>query len=178
MDELCDSFGTRIESISITGKAGILCGRLYDIMLPDFIIPQIEGGGVYNIPNGGNRLKKEQLQDYYSAHKIHDNGSMLTVPGTAIQNELVLMDYLERYNTLGLEMEAAPYFDSIEKAYARKKLRKDIMMNVGYWASDNPLNEAETLAEDHMDQGFEPTYSIMAAVLNNVLNYQTEEQDE
>jgi len=170
MTELCEGFGKRIESISITGKAGIVCGSRYDIMLPTFIIPQIEGG-VYHFPGRKNSLLSDHIKVLDPDKKVHVGGPILTVPGTAIQNELVMYDYMVRYGILGLEMESAPYFDSIEKSSERGLLRKDIMVNVGYWGSDNPLVNSETLAENHMEKGIVPSYLIIIAVLNNVLNY-------
>jgi len=167
MDELCENFGKRIKSISITGKAGIVCGNKYDIMLPTSVIPQIEGG-IYHFPGQKNHLKVKHLEGLLEKEKVYTGGPMLTVPGTAIQNDLVMYDYMVRYGILGLEMEAAPYFDAIEKACERGILRKDIMLNVGYWGSDNPLNPSESLAESHMDKGFNPTYALIIAMLNNV----------
>ncbi|MBN2052073.1 hypothetical protein JW756_01070 [Candidatus Woesearchaeota archaeon] len=172
MDELCDTFEKRIESISITGKAGIILnvGKRYDIMLPSYIIPQIEGGTASFFPNNVNNLRKNHFKELMPLENVHDGGPMLTVPGTAIQNELVLKYYRNKFNILGLEMEAAPYVDAIVKAKITNKLRHNIMMNVGHWASDNPLNTHETLAEQHMDQGFKPSYSLIIGVLSNVLN--------
>jgi hypothetical protein len=169
MTELCDAFTKRIQSISITGKAGIVCGDRYDVMLPTVIIPQIEGG-IYQFPHNRNNLRREALEHIMNRNAIHDGGPMLTVPGTAIQNEFVLYDYMVRYGILGLEMEAGPYFDAIEKARQRQILRDDIQLNVGYWGSDNPLKPTETLASNHMELGFDPSYNLIIGILNTALN--------
>jgi hypothetical protein len=94
---------------------------------------------------------------------------MLTVPGTVMQNETVYRHYMRVANIIGAEMEAAHYLDSIVKAYTYKILREDLEMCVGYWASDNPLNPDESLAESHMDYGYIPLYSLISATLNKVL---------
>jgi hypothetical protein len=170
MRALCEAFNTQIESISITGKAGILCGGKYDIMIPNYILPQI-GDGIYYFP-GQNQIKKNNLLtdvDFGADVKVHTGGPMLTVPGTAIQNDRVLDYYCKVYKALGLEMEAGPYFDAIEKAFGRGLLRDDIKICVGYWGSDNPLDPRHSLAEKHLDRGFVPTYALMVAILNKVL---------
>jgi hypothetical protein len=43
-------------------------------------------------------------------------------------------------------------------------------MYVGYWASDNPLNPDESLAESHMDYGHVPLYALTSVTLNKIFN--------
>lgn len=169
MRELCHTFGKRIESISIMGKAGIVCGNKYDIMLPSYFVSQIEGG-IYDLPARKNNLNKKDLEGLTDENKVHTEGPMLTVQGTAIQNNLVLKYYMSIYGILGLEMEGIPYIEAIHRAYTRKLLQKDIKINVGYWGSDNPLKASESLSEDHMDKGNVPTYALTIAMLKNILN--------
>lgn len=173
MGELCGSFGSRIESISITGKAGIIRpqenGERFDIMLPSYAVYQITGG-FYDFPTG-NSLQKKDLQGILTRGKIHDNGPMLTVPGTAMQSDLLFYYHLVRDGIIGTEMEAGPYLHSITKAYRRKNLRKDLVLNVGYWASDNPLDPNETLAESHMERGCIPSYALVLATLRKIMNH-------
>ena len=168
MRALCDAFGQTIDSISITGRAGTVSGKFCDVMLPSYVLPQISDG-VYGFPNG-NQL--ETQEDYLRSCgvAVHKGGPMLTVPGTAIQNRLVLLHYMDKYGILGLEMEAAPYLDAIEKSQFRKLLRPDIKMNVGYWASDVPLDPKQTLARPHMEAGTKASYALITAILKNVLN--------
>jgi hypothetical protein len=184
MRELCTTFGSQIQSISIIGKAGLTCncgyGGRFDIMLPTHVVPQI-GGGIYDLPTG-NSLKKEDFTELISniyiqnkdgfkrGLKVHNGGPMLTVPCVAMQSDLLHYYYIAMDNTIGVEMEAAPYLDAIEKSYKRGYLNKDFMLNVSYWASDMPLDPEESLAESHMDSGFLPLYAIILATLNKILN--------
>jgi hypothetical protein len=169
MAELCEAFGKRMESVSITGKAGIVCGDRFDVMLPNAIISQVREG-IYRFPGRMNWLQQHQIEKILGRGRVHSGGPMLTVPGTAIQNDLVLMDYMTRFGILGLEMEATPYCDSIEKACLRGTLGDDVMVNVGYWGSDNPLKTGESLAQGHMAKGCEPSYALILGVLSNTLN--------
>jgi hypothetical protein len=184
MRELCETFKNRIESISITGKAGLTtiepeAGR-FDIMLPTYVLPQIEYG-LYDFPNG-NQLQTEDFDNLIRGIKvpgkngqlrnlrIHNSGPVLTVPCVAMQSDILLKYYIDRDNTIGVEMEAVPYLDAIIKEHRRGYLRKDLMINVGYWASDVPLDPEESLAEDHMNWGFLPSYALNLAILGKVLN--------
>lgn len=167
MQELCHTFGEQIQGIALIGKAGILCenGRKFDIMLPTHVQNQIRGG-IYLLPNG-NKLVPSDFTGF--AGRIHAAGPMLTVPGTVMQNELVSIHYRDKARVIGVEMEAAHYLDSIEKAHAYGILKKDLGMYVGYWASDVPLNPDESLAEEHMGMGYIPLYSLICATLNKTL---------
>lgn len=183
MRGLCENLRTRLESISVVGKAGITIvtddAEKFDIILPTYVVPQIVGG-IYDFPTGNNLSSKDFGSILNGARipfnggsreiKVHEGGPILTVPGTAMQSDLLFYYYIYHDNILGVEMEAAPYFDSIEKAYKRGQLRKDIMFNVGYWASDNPLNPNETLAESHMEIGTIPSYALILTTLNKILN--------
>jgi len=170
MQELCNTFGSQIEGIALIGKAGIICeeGKKFDIMLPTHVQKQIKGG-IYFFPNG-NCLAPGDFKEAFNGG-IHADGPMITVPGTVMQNEEVYRHYMkEPINVIGTEMEAAHYLDSIVKAHAYKILRKDLNMYVGYWASDNPLNPHESLAESHMDYGYVPLYALTSVTLNKILN--------
>lgn len=170
MKELCIGLKDRIESISISGKAGLTCehmgGKKFDIMIPEYVLPQIDSG-VYDFPTG-NGLKKRDFKGLFPECNVHNGGPMLTVPGTAMQSDLLLKYYIADYNILGVEMEASPYLDAIEKRYMNRTLRKDLVLNVGYWASDVPLDPNATLAENHMEHGIVPSYAINIAILNKV----------
>ncbi|VVB78882.1 Uncharacterised protein [uncultured archaeon] len=167
LSELCNSLGNRIESISIMGKAGITCGNRFDIMIPSYIIPQINGGP-YEFPDP-NRLCANDFDGLLTDQRVHSSGPMLTVPGTAMQNELVLYYYIHNYGILGLEMEAGPYLEAVIKAEKKGVINDNIRLNIGYWASDNPLNPGETLAESHMEKGSIPSYALNLAILNKIL---------
>jgi hypothetical protein len=168
MRELTEGFSTRIESISIIGKAGIVCGERFDIMLPTYLIPQELETGVHDFPNG-NQLRKEDLEGLVTC-KVHTGGPMLTVPGIAIQNEIVLRYLMSKYRIEGLEMEGVPYLRSVRRAEKIGMLCKDILFCIGYWGSDNPLRPHETLGTSHMAGGAMAASALTVAVLAKTLN--------
>jgi len=168
MRELTEAFSRRIESISIIGKAGIVCGERFDIMLPTYLIPQELEGGVHDFPNG-NQLTKEDLEGLVSS-RVHTGGPMLTVPGIAIQNEIVLRYLIRKYGIEGLEMEGVPYLRAIRRSEKIGLLCKDILFCIGYWGSDNPLRPDELIAKSHMASGAFPANALTVAVLAKTLN--------
>jgi hypothetical protein len=169
MQELCHTFKHRIQGIAFIGKAGIVCdgGNKFDIMLPTHVQKQIEGG-IYFFPNR-NQLTNKDFNGMFDGG-VYDGGPMLTVPGTVMQTDSVFNHYKEAAKIIGAEMEAAHYLDSIVKAHAYGLLRQDLGIYVGYWASDNPLNAHESLAEEHMSRGYVPLYSLICATLNKAIN--------
>ncbi len=168
MRELTEAFSKRIESISIIGKAGIVCGERFDIMLPTYLIPQELETGVHDFPNG-NQLRKEDFDGLVNC-RVHSGGPMLTVPGIAIQNETVLKYLMLKYNIEGLEMEGVPYLRSIRRAEKIGLLCNNIIFCIGYWGSDNPLRTEEVLAKSHMAGGAASASALSVAVLSKTLN--------
>ncbi len=168
MRELTEAFSKRIESISIIGKAGIVCGDRFDIMLPTYLIPQELETGVHDFPNG-NQLRKEDFEGLVNC-RVHTGGPMLTVPGIAIQNEIVLRYLMRKYNIEGLEMEGVPYLRSIRRADKIGLLCNNIIFCIGYWGSDNPLLTDEVLAKSHMAGGAPSASALTVAVLTKTLN--------
>lgn len=168
MSGLCENLGRNIKSVSIMGKAGItrLNGQRFEIMLPDYVVEQADRSIIHDFPNG-NSLTGADFEGIFSG-VIHNSGPMLTVPGTAMQSDLLLYHFMHRYNVLGVEMEAGPYVEALKNAHKIGKLNKDVMINVGYWSSDNPLNPDETLAENHMVRGAIPSYALAIATLNRI----------
>jgi hypothetical protein len=168
MRELVEAFSKRIESISIIGKAGIVCGERFDIMLPTYLIPQEIETGVHDFPNG-NQLVKSDFEGLVKS-QVHVGGPMLTVPGIAIQNEIVLRYLMRKYNIEGLEMEGVPYLRVIRRAEKIGLLCKDLLFCIGYWGSDNPLRPFELIAQSHMGSGAVSSNALTVAVLTKTLN--------
>lgn len=168
MRELIEAFSNRIESISIIGKAGIVCGNRFDIMLPTYLIPQEIETGVHDFPNG-NQLTKEDFEGLVGC-EVHTGGPMLTVPGIAIQNEIVLRYLMRKYNIQGLEMEGVPYLRMIRRSEKIGLLCKDVLFCIGYWGSDNPLHPDQLIARSHMGSGAIAASALTVAVLTKTLN--------
>lgn len=156
----------RIESISIMGKAGILCGRKGDIMIPT---AHVFEGTADNYPFE-NDLSFEDFQvPGLSAYK----GPMITVLGTSLQNKDVLRYFLRSsWRAIGLEMEGAHYQKAIQAASKiRRSVGEKIKLRYAYYASDNPLESGHTLASGSLgEDGVKSTYLITVNILKGILS--------
>lgn len=155
-----------VRTISIMGKAGILKGKKGDLMIPT---AHIFEGTADNYP-----LKNEfNKKDFLGYDLGVEEGPMITVLGTSLQNKDVLKYFLESsWRTIGLEMEGAHYQKAIQAA---SKIRNSISRNVkllyAYYASDNPLETGSTLASGALGlEGIRPTYLISWKILDKIFN--------
>ena len=159
-------FYINVISISIMGKAGILCGDKGDIMIPTAHI--LEGtAGNYPFEN---QLKLEGFKDCDTL-KCFD-GSMVTVLGTSLQNRDLLSFFRNStWDVIGLEMEGAHYQKAIQAASKiRKSIYNKISVRYAYYASDNPLETGSTLASGGLGTtGVKPTYAITQKIISQIL---------
>ncbi|MEW6731963.1 MAG: hypothetical protein AB1489_11610 [Acidobacteriota bacterium] len=167
IEELIMSFRKRIHSFSIMGKAGTVVGERGGIMIPSYLLQQGRDE-IYDFPNG-NQLKVEDFSDVVINSRIYTNGPMLTVLGTVLQNNAMLSKYREKWHILGLEMEGIPYVRKLHQCNKLGYLREDIVINVGYYASDAPLLPGETLSRELSFAGVDATYGINIVILNKLL---------
>lgn len=173
MDELLKPFNEndskthmKVRSVSIMGKAGILCGGKGDIMIPS---AHIFEGTADNYPFK-NELTKKSLE----GHDINVyEGSMVTVLGTSLQNKDILRFFHNStWNVIGLEMEGAHYQKAIQAASrVRGNISSDVKVRYAYYASDNPLETGSTLASGGLGtSGVKPTYLITRTILEQIFN--------
>lgn len=153
-----------VASISIMGKAGILCGEKGDIMVPT---AHVFEGTADNYPID-NDFKKEDFEGH--GLKVFQ-GTMITVLGTSLQNKDILRYFLKSsWRAIGLEMEGAHYQKAIQAASRiRNSVNPNLVLRYAYYASDNPLLTGHTLASGSLgEEGVKPTYLITLKILNRV----------
>lgn len=159
------SYSVSVESISIMGKAGVLPGKMGDIMIATAHV--IEG-------SADNYIVKNDLlpEDFENDIGVY-TGTMVTVLGTSLQNR----DVLERFHSsswraIGLEMEGGHYQRAISGAIIQGHIPADMCTRYAYYASDNPMVSGQTLASGPMgDEGVVPTYLISKVILEKIANY-------
>ena len=159
-------FYMNVVSISIMGKAGILCGKKGDIMIPTAHILEGTAGNYPFV----NQLKPQDFEVEDQA-KCFD-GSMVTVLGTSLQNrELLSFFHNSTWDVIGLEMEGAHYQKAIQAAsQIRKSISKNVEVRYAYYASDNPLETGSTLASGGLGtKGVKPTYTITKKIIDQIL---------
>ena len=175
MDELLKPYedGERkmplnVKSINIMGKAGILCGKKGDIMIPT---AHVFEGSADNYPFN-NALN---VDDFENNGLSVFEGTMITVLGTSLQNKDVLRYFLKSsWKAIGLEMEGAHYQKAIQVASKiRKSISARVKLRYAYYASDNPLETGKTLASGSLGaDGVKPTYLITSKILQGILEGQ------
>lgn len=155
-----------VRSISIMGKAGILCGQKGDIMIPTAHILEGTADNYFFI----NELSEN---DFKELNLSTFTGNMITVLGTSLQNKFIL-NYFKNttWNSVGLEMEGAHYQKAIQIAsQIRNHISKDVKVRYAYYASDNPLHSGSTLASGGLGmKGVVPTYAITEAIIGQIFN--------
>ncbi len=174
MDELLKSYKPHngkevclnIKSISIMGKAGILCGEKGDIMIPN---AHIFEGTTDNYPFENDFTEKDFQDENINVYE----GPMVTVLGTSLQNKDILSYFSKSsWKAVGLEMEGAHYQKAIQAASKiRKSIDENVTLRYAYYASDNPLITGSTLASGSLGLvGVKPTYLITERILEGILN--------
>jgi hypothetical protein len=173
MDELLKPYGKNdkktllnVRSISIMGKAGILCGTKGDVMIPN---AHVFEGSADNYPFE-NKFDTSSLND--SGLNVF-KGPMITVLGTSLQNKDILRYFLKSsWKAIGLEMEGAHYQKAIQAASKiRNSIKKDVHLRYAYYASDNPLETGSTLASGGLGiGGVKSTYLITLSILKSIFN--------
>lgn len=160
-----EMYQPNVASISIMGKAGILCGEKGDIMIPT---AHIFEGTADNYP-----LDNDFTTEDFKPYNIPAfEGPMITVLGTSLQN-IDVLKYFESssWNAVGLEMEGAHYQKAIQSASKiRKSISENIKVRYAYYASDNPLETGKTLASGSLGpEGVKPTYLITKLILEKIM---------
>ena len=158
------AFSLNVASINIMGKAGILCGKKGDLMIPSAFVFE---GTADNYPLENDFQKSDFEQSGISIFE----GPMITVLGTSLQNRDVLNHFrYSSWQAIGLEMEGAHYQKAIQAAIKiRKSVNNNIKIRYAYYASDNPLISGNTLASGSLGaEGIKPTYVITRKMLQKI----------
>ena len=151
-----------VRSVSVMGKAGILCGKKGDVMLATAHI--MEGS------SDNYRLENDLAPEDFESDAAVFKGPMVTVLGTSLQNQDLLRKFQQSWRTVGLEMEGGHYQRAISAAIIKGHVPADTRVRYAYYASDNPLISGETLAAGPMGtEGIRPTYMITKVILEKIL---------
>lgn len=158
-------YSVPLESISIMGKAGVLPGKMGDIMIATAHV--IEGSTDNYIVQ--NDLAREDFDGDIDVYA----GTMVTVLGTSLQNRAVLERFhSSSWKAVGLEMEGGHYQRAISGAIIKGHIPPDMSVRYAYYASDNPMISGQTLASGPMgDEGVVPTYMISKVIIEKIANY-------
>jgi len=162
------TFGHRVRSVNILGKAGgLVSGSRGSILWPTHVIDENSQGEMR--PVAQDDITPSMLKRLTS-RKVHV-GPMLTVMGTLLQNEELLLFYERLWHATGMEMEGSHYLRAIEQAKLLGTISSDIKIRLLYYVSDTPIDSGKSLAEKMSpNEGIPPLYAITRLLLGQVLS--------
>lgn len=159
-------FGKKIKSVSVFGKAGSAIRLRGDIIIPNHFIMQSND---VNFALENHDLTVQDLKIGHAKITIH-KGHMLTVLGTLIQNNDMLIFYRDFWQVAGMEMEGGYLIQEINRAKLHNLISSDIKLHFAYYVSDTPLLENQTLATGlTSEEGIPPVYTITRAILRKII---------
>ncbi len=174
-------FGSKAKSLNIMGKAGGLIGKRKDILISNKIFYD-KTNDVTNVDIGNLDI---QILDQMINNKTTDKtqihiGPMLTVSGTILQNELLLLYYQLVMGCIGLEMEGYFYAKEIESAVKHMILQNKFYTRCFYYTSDLPLDPTQNLASEgemvNWEEGVQTMNAIQRFILKKVLLKEEKEE--
>jgi hypothetical protein len=178
---LVATFGHHIRSFSVMGKAGGLVGSRGDVQVATHVLfsksSLIMDDSLDELrPCGNQDFTVQRMREILpEPHKIHE-GPVLTIPGTMLQNEQLLMFYRRIWKCVGVEMEGSYFARQLRESWKAGLLRPELKTRFAYYTSDLPLppknaSEAASLSLPmRPTEGVPPLYAITRYVLECVLN--------
>ncbi|MBI3725609.1 cyclic nucleotide-binding domain-containing protein [bacterium] len=158
-------FGRRIRSVNVLGKAGALAGKRGDLLLPRATLLQTNDE-LYPLPN--NDLSRADLAALAEGRSVQE-GPILTIAGTLLQDRPLLLFYKKVWRCVGLEMEGSFYARRVVASIATGVLEAGVVTRFAYYVSDAPLEPSSTLVEAlRPEEGIPPLYAITRAMLRRI----------
>lgn len=159
------TFGRRVRSVSVLGKAGGLVGHRGHLLLPTATLLQTNDE-LYPIPNCD--LPPDLLRGLANGLPVHV-GPVLTVAGTLLQDRMLLHFYRRIWKCVGLEMEGSFFARQLVSAIETGVVDPGVKARFAYYTSDVPLDPEENLSAALAPwEGVPPLYAITRAVLQRV----------
>jgi hypothetical protein len=150
-------YGENIRSLSFLGKAGALVGNRGEILAPTAFIEQ------------HSDLFQPLSRPGRPAGFPVNEGPMLTVDGTLLQNRQMLSFYRQIWNVVGIEMEGTHYYRQILESQQLGVIPGRLDLRFLYYVSDLPLETSSTLtAPMRASEGVPPLYAITRHILNEI----------
>lgn len=167
------TFGTRIQSINVVGKAACLNGKRGDVQLPNALVfskaPLGEDSTdeIRNVNPDADKIA-ERLQAALPDRKIH-RGAVLTSAGVLLQNALILKYYKAIYNCIGVEMEGSYFARQVEESINLELVRSDIQSRYVYYTHDCPMDSDHEYRSLRAYEGVPPLYAIVRLMVEQML---------
>ena len=179
---LVDTFGKHIRSFNVMGKAGGIASsmRRGDIQLASHVLLSKSSltteDYLDELRSCGNLdITTDFVQNLCGQQsKIQVfNGPVLTIPGTMLQNDKLLLYYRHIWHCVGVEMEGSYFARQIKENIKAKLLSDTIQTRFAYYTSDMPLHslqgDASLSTPMRPNEGTPPLYAVARALLIRIL---------
>eukprot|EP00758_Cryptobia_borreli_P010599 Tbor_TRINITY_DN5582_c0_g2::TRINITY_DN5582_c0_g2_i1::g.12579::m.12579 len=179
---LVETFGSHIRSFSVMGKAGGIASSIArgDIQLASHVLFSKSSLIMEDYLDelrhcGNNDITKDFLVEFLGEGTKSNvlYGPVLTIPGTILQNEVLLKYYSNIWHCIGIEMEGSYFCRQIKESMKRGVLNESVVTRFAYYTSDLPFGGDTSLAIPMKpNEGIPPLYAITRAFLCRILNGQ------
>lgn len=164
---LASLFGRNLASVNVLGKAGGLQGERGDLIVARGFVEQ-SNDRYHPVPRGGD-ADVARLGRLLPGRTIQE-GNVLTVTGTLLQNRKMLHFNRHIWGCVGLEMEGSYYLRHILESMNRGAVSTDLALRFLYYVSDIPLRHDSNLsARLRATEGIPPLYAITREILSGIL---------
>lgn len=167
------TFGTRIRSLNVVGKAAGLGGKRGDVLIPNCLVfskAPLGEDSTDEIRNVNSNVDKmaEHLQSVLPDRRIH-RGAILTSAGVLLQNALILKYYKAIHDCIGVEMEGSYFARQVEESVNLELLRSDVISRYAYYTHDCPLDSDHEYRSLRAVEGVPPLYAVVRMMLGSML---------
>ena len=160
-------FARNLASVNVLGKAGALQGARGDLLVPTAFVEQSRD---LLDPLPASSVDLARLAARVPDRAVHV-GPMLTVPGTLLQNRVMLQFYRRLFRCVGLEMEGAFYHRRVLESVELGVVQATLPLRYLYYVSDLPLMAGASLSESMgAHEGIPPLYGITREILSCVFS--------
>lgn len=175
---LIATFATAIRSINVMGKAGGLTGSRGDIQIASNVLLSKSSLTTEDFQDelrscGNEDITVKRLRELIGPHVGIHHGTVLTIPGTMLQNVKLLRFYKRVWKCVGVEMEGSYFARMIHEMRKADIVSPNLKTRFLYYTSDLPLASAsDTNLATPMrpNEGVPPLYAVARAILEQILN--------
>ncbi|KPI83178.1 hypothetical protein ABL78_7791 [Leptomonas seymouri] len=170
------TFGNRIRSVNLSGKAAGICGNRGDVILPEKLIFSKQTFGEDSTDEirlcNGKSLHKEDIMpfiDKSSSAEIH-HGTLITLPGFMLQSQSVLKFYKTVHGCSAIDMQSSYVARQLEECRRTGVLSQTIPSRYLFYCDDMPLgNENGSIIKPQKREIISTIYATARALVCKIL---------
>lgn len=170
------TFGSRIQSVNLTGKAAGLTGNRGDVVLPHKLIFSKQTFGEDSTDEirlcNSKSLSREDITPFLDkscSAQVH-HGTCITLPGFMLQSQPVLKFYKTVHGCTAVDMQSSYIARQLEECRRNGVLRQTIPCRYLFYCDDMPLgNENGSVLKPQKREIISTIYATARALLRKIL---------